>query len=49
MLRLAVRLAALVNHEWPDSDDRVKLLELLGTLCRELHDLVNDTYFNYPV
>ena len=44
--RLAGRLCALVHYEWPD---RECLLRQVDRDCRDLHQLVTDAYFDYPV
>ncbi len=45
--RLAGRLTALVHYSWPDREDREKFLREVSGHCRELHDLVAATYFDY--
>ena len=45
--RLAGRLRALVRFEWPDRNDREKLLPQFLEHCRTLHDLVTAAYFDY--
>ena len=47
--RLAGRLSALVHYEWPDREDREGLLKQVNLFCRDLHQLVTDTYFDYSV
>ena len=47
--RLAGRLGALMNYDWPDEEDRQALLRRVNGLCRELHDRVTATYFDYPI
>ena len=47
--RLAGRLSALVHYEWPDRDDREGLLRQVNLFCRDLQQLVTDTYFEYSV
>ena len=49
--RLSGRLRALAHYEWPDADAgaRAGLLRRLGEHCRELHNLITATYFEYPV
>ena len=47
--RLAGRLSALVHYEWPDREDREGLLRQVNLFCRDLHQLVTDTYFDYSV
>ena len=46
-LRLSGRLTSLVHYEWPDRPDRADLLEQISVHCRNLHQLVTDTYFDY--
>ena len=45
--RLAGRLSSLVHYEWPDATDRAELLHRVNGYCRQLHNLLTDTYFNY--
>ena len=47
--RLAGRLSALVHYEWPDREDHEGLLSQVNQFCRDLHQLVTDTYFEYSV
>ncbi|MCE2458379.1 MAG: alpha-E domain-containing protein [Dehalococcoidia bacterium] len=49
--RLAGRLSALVNYEWPDRDeeDREGLLEQVKQYCEDLHELVTEIYFYYSI
>ena len=47
--RLASRMSALVQYEWPDREDHVGLLREVDEHCRELHRLVTVTYFDYPI
>lgn len=46
--RLSKRLTSLVHNEWPDREDREEVLRQLDGHCRNLHQLVVDTYFDYP-
>ena len=45
--RVAGRLSAMLHYEWPDQEDKKAMLVRVNELCRELHRLVNDTYFEY--
>ena len=45
--RLAGRLSSMLHYEWPDHNDKRAMLDRVNTLCRELHQLVSDTYFDY--
>ena len=45
--RLAGRLSALVHYDWPDASDRAELLRRINDHCRQLHNRVTATYFNY--
>ena len=47
--RMAGRLKAMVQYEWPDSEDREELLDRALEQSRELHSLVNAAYFDYPI
>ena len=45
--RLAGRLSSMLHYEWPDRSDKKDMLTRVNTLCRELHQFINDTYFEY--
>ena len=45
--RLAGGLAALVNYDWPDQEDRKAFLQQANDRCQYLHSLVTATYFEY--
>ena len=45
--RMAGRLRSLVLYEWPDSDDKPRLLVRTAELSRQLHGLVSAVYFDY--
>ena len=45
--RMAGRLRALVRYEWPDTDDKPRLLGRVGDLSRQLHGAVSTVYFDY--
>lgn len=47
--RLAGRLASFIQFNWPDLNDREDALRELGAFCRDLHDLISVTYFDYQV
>ena len=47
--RMAGRLSAMVQYEWPDNYDREDLLNRALEQSRELHSLINSAYFDYPV
>ena len=47
--RLAGRMAALVHYDWPDTDDRRALLQRVRDEGRDLHHLVTQAYFDYPI
>ena len=47
--RLAGRLVSLIHYNWPDREDREALLWQVNGHCQDLHQLVADTYFDYPV
>ena len=47
--RLAGRLLSLLQNDWPDSRDRVTLLrKALDEACN-LHFMINEAYFDYPL
>ena len=46
-IRMSGRLRSLVLYEWPDSDDRPRLLARIAELSLQLHGLVNAVYFDY--
>ena len=45
--RMAGRLRSLVRYEWPDSEDKPRLLVRIADLSRQLHGLVSAVYFDY--
>ena len=47
--RMASRLGALIHYDWPDREDRAGLLRQVDEYCREIHQLVTVTYFDYPI
>ena len=47
--RLAGRLVSLIRYDWPDLEDREQALRQMGAFCRDLHDLIAVTYFDYHV
>ena len=49
MQRLSGRASAMLQYEWPDSDNREGVLELVAAFCLELHSRITATYFDYPV
>ena len=46
-IRMSGRLRSLVLYEWPDSEDRPRLLARIAELSLQLHGLVNAVYFDY--
>ena len=49
VLRLARRLGALVDYEWPDQQDAEVFLRQVSGHCLDLHDAVSSTYFHYQL
>ena len=49
VLRLARRLGALVDYEWPDQQDPEAFLRQVSGHCLDLHDAVSSTYFHYQL
>ena len=49
MQRLVGRLASMINYEWPDEEERVPLLREISEGAEELHSLITQAYFDYPV
>lgn len=47
--RLAGQLESLSHNDWPNMADREKALREMGAICRDLHDLITVTYFDYQV
>lgn len=47
--RLAGRMAARVHYDWPDTEDRRELLQRVRDDGRELHSLVIQAFFDYPI
>ena len=48
-LRLTGRITSLMFHDWLDSEEREDVLVRTGKGCRELHDRITSTYFDYPI
>ncbi|MCY4129841.1 MAG: alpha-E domain-containing protein [Gammaproteobacteria bacterium] len=46
-LRFSGRLKSLVAHEWPDTEDRARMLVMIGNLAERLHDQIAEAWFNY--
>ena len=47
--RLSGRLAAMINYDWPDREDREELLQEFDEYCGELNFLITAAYFEYPI
>ncbi len=47
--RLSGRLTSMINHEWPDQEDKIGLLREFNEYCGELHYLITAAYFEYPI
>ena len=47
--RLAGRLSALLRYDWPDRVESTQMLRQARQYSRELHAMVNETYFEYPL
>ncbi len=47
--RLAGRLSALIRFDWADRSDKEEFLTQVFTYSRQLHELVNEAFFNYPI
>ena len=45
--RMAGRLRSSVLYEWPDTDDKPRLLSRIADMSRQLHGLVSAVYFDY--
>ena len=45
--RLAGRLSSMLHYEWPDRTDKKAILMRVNTYCRDLHQSVSDTFFDY--
>ena len=43
------RLSATINFEWPDAEEPIVLLRDIFKGAEELHFLINEAYFDYPV
>ncbi len=46
--RLVGRMYAMVNYEWPDTEEPIRLLREISNLAHELHCLISESYFDYP-
>ncbi len=44
---LAGRLTSMLQHEWKDGGNRRTMLGQMNSYCRELHELLNNAYFEY--
>ena len=47
--RLLGRMGAQMHGAWLDWDDHTRLLRQVNAHCRDLPDLVTETYFAYPI
>ena len=47
-LRLSGQLKSLISHEWPETENRYRLLLRAGTLAERLHGRIEEAWFNYP-
>lgn len=47
--RLVGRLHSMINYEWPDEEERVTLLREISEGADELHVLITEAYFDYPI
>ena len=47
--RLVGRLSSMINYEWPDEEERIALLKDMNGGAEELHFLITEAYFDYPV
>ena len=47
--RLVGRLSSMINYEWPDEEERVALLREISKGADELHPLITQAYFDYPI
>ena len=45
--RLAGRLSSMLHYEWPDRTDKRAMLVQVNGYCRDLHQSVSDTFFDY--
>lgn len=46
-LRVSGRLKSLIEHEWPETDDRSRMLTLVSSLAERLHGRIAEAWFNY--
>ena len=46
-LRFSGRLRSLIEHEWPDTDDKHRTLVLASNLADRLHNQIAQAWFNY--
>ena len=47
-LRLAGHLKSLIDHQWPETDNRSRMVTLAESLAIRLHNRIADAWFNYP-
>ena len=43
------QLSAMISYEWPDEEDRTALMEEMSKGAEDLHVLISEAYFDYPV
>lgn len=47
--RFAGRLVSLLRYEWPDVEDKRRLLTLVESLAFKFHDHLSNAWFNYEI
>lgn len=47
--RCAGRIVALIRYEWPDTEDRTRMLALIQNLASRLHDQLSKAWFDYEI
>ena len=47
--RFAGRLTSVLNYEWPDTEDKKRMIVLLENLSMRLHEYISSAWFNYEI
>ena len=47
--RFAGRLTSLFKYEWPDAEEKARMLTLAESFARRLHEQISSAWFNYEV
>ena len=47
--RFVGRLSSLIRYEWPDAEDRARMLSLANSFSYRLHEQISEGWFDYDV